>query len=75
MNWVDFSVVLTVSVVLGLILFFGPIRRRIRNAHSGEEPVNKACPNCPMGYDKKAKRLVNDFKKAKALEKEEKKGE
>jgi hypothetical protein len=70
MNWIDFWVVFAVVVAVGLIVYFGPIKRRLAKAKHGGE-VN-ACPNCPVGNDKKARRLIRDFHKQKAREEKNK---
>jgi hypothetical protein len=68
MNWIDFWVVVSVVIVVGLIAYFGPIRRRLDAAKHGGQT---SCPNCPVGNDKKVKRMLKDYRKAK--EKENKK--
>lgn len=68
MNWIDFFVVLFVALLLGLAFFFGPFLPYLKARKKG---VNPACSACPIGNQKKAKRLINDFHKHKAKEKKD----
>lgn len=62
MNWTDFWVVFTVVICLGFIIWFFMVRPRIKAKKDGVSP---SCPNCPVGNQKKAKRLVKDWNKDK----------
>jgi uncharacterized membrane-anchored protein YhcB (DUF1043 family) len=60
MNWVDFWVVLIVALLLGLVIFFHFVYPRLTHQGSFEARLKK-------------KRLLRDYRKAKAKEEKENK--
>ena len=61
MNYVDIIVLISVFLFLGLIVFFKYILPNI-----GKNKMKKkgCCGTCPMGYDKKTKKMFADYHKA-----------
>ncbi|MCI2068229.1 MAG: hypothetical protein LKJ88_01455 [Bacilli bacterium] len=66
MNWIDFLVVFAVIVLVALAFFFGPFLPYLKARNKG---MNPSCSSCPVGNQKKAKRLINDFHKEEAKRK------